>query len=421
MKTIEAPTAQTLVGERWPMLQEAPSGPMTRGTAAAAAAVFQAATKRLGISVSEDGSPADIVLHRPEEFYARLSRHGLIGFGEAYLTGAWDAPELGETLTVLCRDLDGLLPGWAQRLRGVYERRRGAKDLNTPENAREHIGHHYDLSNDFFALFLDPTMSYSAGLFSSLPSTEDLALAQHCKIDRILDEAGVGPGTRLLEIGTGWGELALRAAARGAQVTSVTLSVEQAALARRRIGAAGLDHRVDIELRDYRAVDGTYDAVVSVEMIEAVGERFWPVYFAKIDEVLAPGGTAVIQAITMPHDRMIATRSTETWITKYIFPGGLLPSTEAITDVTEAHTRLRLRSRLSFGAHYAETLRRWDASLRDHAEEVRALGFDETFLRMWHFYLEYSRAGFAADYIDVQQLTFTRDEAPTGGEPVRAT
>ncbi|GGU41974.1 class I SAM-dependent methyltransferase [Nocardioides albus] len=410
MTTIEAPTAQAAVGDRWPMLQESPTGPVTRLTAAAAATLFRTATKRLGISVSEDGSPADIVLHRPVELYARLSRHGLIGLGEAYMTGAWDAPELGETLTVLCRDLDGLLPGWAQRLRGVYERRRGEKDLNTPENAREHIGHHYDLSNDFFALFLDPTMSYSAGLFSSLPSTEDLALAQHRKIDRILDEAGVGAGTRLLEIGTGWGELALRAAARGAQVTSVTLSVEQAELARRRIGAAGLGHRVDIELCDYRAVEGTYDAVVSVEMIEAVGERFWPVYFAKIDEVLAPGGIAVIQGITMPHERMLATRNTETWITKYIFPGGLLPSTEAITDAVDTHTRLRVRSRLSFGAHYAETLRRWDIALRAQVDEVRALGFDETFLRMWHFYLEYTRAGFAADYIDVQQVTFTRDE-----------
>ncbi|MGH3353742.1 MAG: class I SAM-dependent methyltransferase [Nocardioides sp.] len=410
MNTVETLTAPAIEGDRWPMLEATPTGSASRVTAAAAAYLFRTATRRLGISVSEDGQPADIVLHRPEELYARLGRHGLIGLGEAYMTGAWDAPELGDTLTVLCRDLEGLLPGWAQRLRGVYERRRGEADVNTPENAREHIGHHYDLSNEFFALFLDPTMTYSAGLFSPLPSAEDLAVAQHRKIDRILDEAGVGEGTRVLEIGTGWGELALRAAARGARVTSVTLSVEQAALARRRIAEAGFDDRVEVDLCDYRAVDGTYDAVVSVEMIEAVGERFWPVYFAKIDEVLAPGGTAVIQAITMPHDRMVATRNTETWITKYIFPGGILPSTEAITEVTEEHTRLRVRSRLSFGHHYAETLRRWDTALRDRAEEVRALGFDEMFLRMWHFYLEYTRAGFAADYIDVQQLTFTRDE-----------
>ncbi|TQL70546.1 cyclopropane-fatty-acyl-phospholipid synthase [Nocardioides albertanoniae] len=409
MNTVEALPAPVVEGDRWPMLEPTPTGPASRIAAAATAKVVRAATRRLGISVSEDGRPADIVLNRPEEFYARLGRHGLIGLGEAYMTGAWDAPELGETLTVLCRDLEGLLPAWARRLHGVYERRRGHSDVNTPENAREHIGHHYDLSNEFFALFLDPTMSYSAGLFSSLPSAEDFADAQHRKIDRILDEAGVGEGSRVLEIGTGWGELALRAAARGARVTSVTLSVEQAALARRRIAAAGLEDLVNVDLRDYRAVDGTYDAVVSVEMIEAVGERFWPVYFEKIDEVLAPGGTAVIQAITMPHDQLMTTRTTETWITKYIFPGGILPSTEAITAVTEEHTGLRMRSRLSFGPHYAETLRRWDTALRDRAEEVRGLGFDETFLRMWHFYLEYSRAGFAAGYIDVQQLTFTRD------------
>ncbi len=243
--------------------------------------------------------------------------------------------------------------------------------------------------------------------------TEDFVAAQHRKIDRLLDQAGVGPGTRLLEIGTGWGELAIRAAARGAEVRTITLSVEQQQLARERIAAAGHADRVRVDLCDYRALldepAASYDAVVSVEMIEAVGWEFWPTYFRTLDHVLAPGGTVAIQAITMPHDRMLATRSTHTFITKYIFPGGALPSVQAIHDVVRRHTSLRVSDELAFGAHYAPTLQRWDRAFLAARDEVAALGFDETFVRMWHFYLEYCRGGFAAGYIDDHQLTFTRE------------
>jgi cyclopropane-fatty-acyl-phospholipid synthase len=264
-------------------------------------------------------------------------------------------------------------------------------------------------------------MSYSAAMFDTDGATEghrtilappprgaDLADAQARKIEQILDAAGVRAGSRVLEIGTGWGELALRAARRGATVRSVTLSSEQQHLARRRIARAGLIDRVQVDLLDYRVVDGSYDAIVSVEMIEAVGYDYWPTYFSKLDSLLAPGGTVALQAITMPHDRMLATRNTFTWINKYIFPGGFLPSTEALDSVTRTHTSLRLRSRTTFGTHYAETLRQWDVAFAAARERVLALGLDETFLRMWHFYLEYSRAGFASGYLDVQQLTFTR-------------
>ncbi|MCB0894909.1 MAG: class I SAM-dependent methyltransferase, partial [Nocardioidaceae bacterium] len=232
--------------------------------------------------------------------------------------------------------------------------------------------------------------------------------AQLRKIDRLLDSAGVGPGTRVLEIGTGWGELAIRAAARGATVRSVTLSVEQQALARERVAAAGHADRVQIDLCDYRDVAGTYDAVLSVEMIEAVGHEYWTTYFRTLDRVLAPGGRAGIQAILMPHDRMLATRGSYTWINKYIFPGGFLPSAQVIDEITSRHTTLRVTDRLAFGPDYAETLRRWDEAFLGRREEVLALGFDETFLRMWHFYLSYSRAGFDAGYLDVQQLTLAR-------------
>ncbi len=230
------------------------------------------------------------------------------------------------------------------------------------------------------------------------------------KIERLLDETGVREGSRVLEIGTGWGELAIRAASRGATVHSVTLSKEQLDLAVERVAEAGHSDLVTIELTDYRDVQGSYDAIVSVEMIEAVGHEFWSTYFRTIDRLLADGGRVGIQAITMPHDRMLATRRTYTWINKYIFPGGFLPSVTAIDEITRADTTLRISERLSFGQHYAETLEQWDQAFLAAAEKVRELGFDKTFQRMWHFYLEYSRAGFASGYIDVQQLTFTRKQ-----------
>jgi cyclopropane-fatty-acyl-phospholipid synthase len=247
----------------------------------------------------------------------------------------------------------------------------------------------------------------------------DLEEAQGRKIERLLDRTGVGLGTTVLEIGTGWGELAIRAARRGAIVHSITLSTEQRDLAEKRIVAAGLADRVTVQLLDYRALVSpsstdeapTYDVVLSVEMIEAVGYDFWTEYFTILDRVTAPGGRIGIQAITMPHDRMLATRRTYTWINKYIFPGGFLPSVEAIEQITARHTGLRVVDRLSFGSHYAETLRQWDDRFLAAHERVVSLGFDETFVRMWHFYLEYSRAGFASGYIDVNQIVLAREES----------
>jgi cyclopropane-fatty-acyl-phospholipid synthase len=377
---------------------------------------------RLGLTWSTDGSPADLVLHRPEEFFLRVGSDGLIGFGESYLAGAWDAEDLAGTLTIMCTAIDGLVPAWMQRLRSAYVARPPRHHRGTVEHARGNIAHRYDLSNELFAAFPDPMMSYSAAMFDTDATTDDhvtvlapprrgddLADAQARKIERILDAAAVRAGSRVLEIGTGWGELAIRAARRGATVRSVTLSTEQLELARRRIAAASVEDRVQVELLDYRSVDGSYDAIVSVEMIEAVGHDYWPAYVAKFDGLLAPGGTVALQAITMPHDRMLATRKTFTWINKYIFPGGFLPSTEALDDVTRRRTGLRLTGRRQFGAHYAETLRQWDAAFLARRERVLDLGFDETFVRMWHFYLAYARAGFASGYLDVQQLTFTRE------------
>ncbi len=402
--------------DRWPGLDAVPSGSRARIAARVARRLFTSAVERLDVTVLVGnqvlgrGGPVAVV-HRPDEFFARLGRDQLIGFGEAYLTGAWDAEDLSGFLTVLAADVSSLVPAPLQRLRSLVVARPPREQRGARRHTRDNIAHHYDLSNDLFGVFLDTSLSYSSALFTDDPGSAtraDLEAAQHRKIDRLLDEAGVGPGTRLLEIGTGWGELAVRAARRGATVHTVTLSVEQQRLAQDRVAAAGVAHRVDIEICDYRAVTGSYDAVVSVEMIEAVGWRYWGTYFETVDRLLRPGGRAAVQAITMPHDRMLATRNTYTWINKYIFPGGFLPSVQVIDEITREHTGLRLDDRLSLGQHYAETLRLWDEAFLAASQQVLALGFDETFLRMWHFYLEYSRAGFASEYLDVNQLTFRR-------------
>jgi cyclopropane-fatty-acyl-phospholipid synthase len=395
----------------WPGLDATPTGPRALLAARIARALFRTAVSRLDVTVHVGdrtygrGGPVAVVT-RPEEFFARLGRDQLIGFGEAYLTGAWDAEDLGGFLTVLAAELPQLIPERLQRLRGLVVRKPPAEEVSSRHQSRDNIAHHYDLSNELFQLFLDPTLSYSSALFER---DEELEVAQVRKIERLLDQAGVGDGTRLLEIGSGWGELAIRAARRGATVTTITLSVEQQALAEERIAAAGLSDRVSVELCDYRAVEGEYDAVVSVEMIEAVGWQYWRTYFETIDGVLAPGGQVAIQAITMPHDRMLKTRDTYTWMNKYIFPGGFLPSVKVLDQITREHTSLRMAAPYSMGASYAETLRRWDATFLAASDRVLALGFDQTFLRMWHFYLEYSRAGFASGYLDVNQLVFARE------------
>lgn len=414
----------------WPDLRRMPTG---GPGAAIARRLFRSAMNRLDVTVRVAAgarTPAEVLgrggpaiqVHRPNELYARLARDQLIGFGEAYLTGAWDAGEtagpgaLGDFLTVLAVDVGTLVPGPLQRLRQLVVTRRPGSDRGSRRNTRTNVAHHYDLSNELFALFLDPTLSYSAALFDGPPdqaTARDLAGAQRRKTDRLLDRAGVTDGTRLLEIGTGWGELAIRAAARGARVRTLTLSSEQQQLARERIAAAGFADRVDVELCDYRALlddpAASYDAVVSVEMVEAVGRQYWPTYFRTLDRVLAPGGRIAIQAITMPHDRMLATRDTHTFITKYVFPGGALPSVRAIEETVGAHTSLRVVDDIAIGPHYAGTLRLWDDAFTAARDQVLALGFDETFCRMWHFYLEYSRAGFASGYLDDHQLTFERE------------
>jgi cyclopropane-fatty-acyl-phospholipid synthase len=368
--------------------------------------------KRFGAGTSAD---PDLHLVRPDAFYDRLGDGGLIGFGEAFMAGDWISDDVAGVLTVMASRMATLIPAKLQRLRAAAVHMRPSSQDNTVDGARENIHRHYDLSNELFGIFLDESLSYSSALFEVDPSETDepLANAQHRKIDRLLDIAGVGAGTRLLEIGTGWGELAIRAASRGAHVTSVTISTEQAELATKRVHEAGYADLVEVRLQDYREVTGQFDALVSVEMIEAVGANHWDEYFEAIAALLRPGGRAGLQAITMPHDRMLATLNTYTWIVKYIFPGGHLPSVRAVREEVD-RVGMRMNSELSFGLHYAETLRRWRATFEGSESEVDALGFDEVFRRMWSLYLAYSEAGFRSRYLDVVQFGFTKPLADGG-------
>ena len=387
-----------------------------------ARAIIHAVVARVPVRVSyPDGTVVgggragdpELHLNRPDAFYRRLAGHPKIGLGEGYMEGEWGVAaghDLAQALMPFAAHMDRLIPRPLIALRGLVDSALPQHQRGTPENARTNIAAHYDLSNDLFAAFLDPSMTYSSALFAGRESmrTESLERAQHRKIDRALDAAGAGPGTRLLEIGTGWGELAVRAAHRGAQVLTITLSVEQQQLAQERIAAAGLAHRVEVRLQDYRDVRGEFDAIISIEMIEAVGEEFWPDYFATIDRLLADGGVAVVQAILMAHHRFLATRHSHGWIQEYIFPGGLIPSVTAIDEVTARHTRLRRTETFAFGPHYAETLRRWRGTFLQAWPTISGGGFDERFRRMWEFYLAYCEAGFATGYLDVAQLTFRR-------------
>ncbi|ACY19451.1 Cyclopropane-fatty-acyl-phospholipid synthase [Gordonia bronchialis DSM 43247] len=410
--------------QRWPDVASVPAGPTARVRSAAAAALFRRATRDLGIRVEypdgtlggadTDGVLPRMIVRRPDDFWRRLGSGGLIGFGEAFMAGDWTTDDLVGVLTPFATRAARLVPATFQPLRSLVLPKQPAAEENTPTGTRTNIARHYDLSNAMFATFLDETMTYSSAVFDDVSAPArwaDLADAQRRKIDRLLDLAGVGPGTRLLEIGTGWGELCIRAAARGADVYSVTLSTEQRDLARDRVARAGYADAVRIDLLDYRAIEGTFDAVVSVEMIEAVGDKYWPAYFSTIDRLLAPGGRVAIQAITMPHERMVASRNTYTWIHKYIFPGGQLTSVPGLRAAVRRHTSLRMTGGTALGVHYAETLRLWRERFLAADDEVAALGFDHTFARMWQFYLAYSEAGFRAGYLDVYQFVFAREES----------
>ena len=353
------------------------------------------------------GPPLQMVIHRAS-FFKRVISSGSVGFGESYVDGDWDTPDLPGVLGLFARnqkDLGRIGRGFsliARQMDRLYHKARS----NSPEQSKANIQQHYDLSNDFYATFLDGSMTYSSACFEH--HEQDLKAAQIAKIDRMLDLAGINAGDTVLEIGSGWGALALRAARRGCQVKTITLSEAQYAYARDLFEREGVSEQVEIVLEDYRSQRGVYDAVLSCEMIEAVGREYLPSYFEVISRSLKSGGKAVVQAITIPDERYEAYSRRCDWIQKHIFPGGHLPSPGAIRQHVEQAGQTCVSSVRSFGRDYAETLRRWTRAFNAAEPKVAALGFDAAFRRKWNYYLSYCEAGFDADLIDVQHVVIER-------------
>ncbi len=358
--------------------------------------------------VGDTGIAATITVH-DRRFYRQVVLGGGLGAAEAYVRGYWDSSDLTAAMRVLARNSEALAvmeKGPARMLRPL---RSAANWLrrNTPSGSKRNIAAHYDLSNDFFALMLDPTMTYSSGVFPSPGSTLQEASIE--KYDRICRKVQLTSSDHVLEIGTGWGGFALHAARNyGCRVTTTTISKQQHAFAVRRIREASLEDRVTLLGDDYRDLHGQYDKLVSIEMIEAVGERFLPVYFAKCSELLKPDGMAVLQAITIPDHRYDRYRKSVDFIQRYIFPGGFLPSMGAIANCLAKATNFRWYHTEDFGAHYAKTLALWRHNFWHHLKAVKSLGFDDRFIRTWHYYLCYCEAGFHERQIGVSQLLLTK-------------
>ena len=334
-------------------------------------------------------------------------RSGDIGFAETYIAGDWTTPDLAALLRLFIANREALEDVVYGRWWGaLLYRVRHLLNRNSRRGSRRNIHAHYDLGNEFYRLWLDPTMNYSSAWFEGNPAG-DLEAAQWAKVRRALSACGVRPGDRVLEVGCGWGALAECAAREfGAPVTGVTLSPEQLAWGRRRLAEAGLPG--ELRLQDYRDIDdGPYDAVLSIEMFEAVGRDYWPGWFAMLNRQLKPGGRACIQTITIRDDLFERyVRSTD-FIQQYIFPGGLLPSPQAFRAAA-AQAGLEVIDELSFGADYAETLRRWRERFQAEDARVRQLGFDTRFMRTWEFYLAYCEAAFTAGNTGVMQFTLRR-------------
>jgi cyclopropane-fatty-acyl-phospholipid synthase len=351
---------------------------------------------------------ADLTLHDWSVVRAAL-RSGDIGFAESYIAGDWSTHDLVRLLEffVVNRDAaeDAIYGSFIGRL--TY-RVRHLLNRNTKAQAKKNIHAHYDLGNDFYALWLDRTMTYSSALFArrtdphSVADAAELEQAQHAKYARVLDELRLAPGARVLEIGCGWGGLAEAAARRGLAVTGLTLSAEQLAWARRRLSNAGLGG--ELHLRDYRDERGQYDGIASIEMFEAVGEAYWPSYFATLKRCLKPGGRACLQTIVIADRLFDRYRAGTDFIQQYVFPGGMLPSPSAFRAQAGA-AGLDVVEEFRFGHDYARTLATWRAAFHAQLPAARALGFDERFVRIWDFYLAYCEAAFARQNTDVIQYT----------------
>lgn len=347
------------------------------------------------------GPVASMTIH-DRRFFRRIATRGKVGVGESYTAGEWDSDDLVALFELLLRNAAAAADRHA-RVRRLLEARPRLNRRNGFLRARRNIAYHYDLGNTLFELMLDETMTYSCAVFER--EGEPLADAQRRKYERICRKLDLGPADRVLEIGCGWGGFAAFAAREyGCGVTGLTISAEQAAFARR--ATAGLDVRILEE--DYRLHEGSYTKVASIEMIEAIGEKQFPVYFEAIDRLLEPGGVACIQTILVPDGRWDRYRKAPDWIEKYIFPGCLIPSLTALTRAMTRSSRLMVHEVDEIGPHYAETLARWRASVHRNIDAVHELGYDERFVRTWDFYLAFCEAAFRTRALRNAQLTLTR-------------
>jgi cyclopropane-fatty-acyl-phospholipid synthase len=358
------------------------------------------------IAAAAPGPAAVIHLHRWRAV-RRAMLGGAMGLAEAYLDRDWESPDLASVIEFGAHlQRSGNLkrrPSLPQRWLDLWRHRGNANSLT---RARANIAAHYDLGNTFYQHWLDETLTYSSAIFER--AGQPLDEAQRNKYRRLLSLLAPAPDARLLEIGCGWGQFACLAAKEaGAKVTAITLSKEQLEFARRRVFSEGLAERVSVELCDYRDVRGRFDRIASIEMIEAVGEEYWPVFFAKLAESLAPGGRAALQAITIDETLFPRYRRGADFIQKYVFPGGMLPSATALRHEGE-RAGLAWIGADRFGSHYAETLAAWRRRFHAAWDRIAALGFDERFKRLWTYYLAYCEGGFRAGNIDVRQVAFAK-------------
>jgi cyclopropane-fatty-acyl-phospholipid synthase len=352
------------------------------------------------------GPSAAVTIHSAD-LYRRLGGRGGVGLGEAYVAGDWDTDDLPAALEILARSAHAR-GGAAGRAWGRLKAMRPRLlRTNTRESARRDIAYHYDLGNDLYDLFLDETMTYSCAYFEE--PFQSLADAQRAKNRLLLDALDIGPGDHVLEIGCGWGGFALQAATdRGARVTGITLSAQQKERAEQRIADAGLQDRIDIQLVDFRDVEGTYSAIVSIEMLEAVGHKLLSPFFSACDRLLAPGGRAGVQVICIPDQRYDAYRKGHDWIREYIFPGALLPSLGALTAAMRRGSELTIRRAEDIGPHYATTLRLWRERFLANRERAAELGYGERFARTWEYYLAFCETAFRIRALQDYQLILAR-------------
>lgn len=353
------------------------------------------------------GPEAELILHN-WNLPMRAISEATVGVGETYMDGDWESPDVTAFLELfVANETLGHQIVRANHLFRVVNNLRHWLNRNTRAKAKKNISAHYDLGNDFYSRWLDPSMTYSSALFAD--GANDLESAQAAKYRALAHAAGIGPDDHVLEIGCGWGGFAEFAGREiGCKVTGLTISREQLEFARERIRRAGLDDRVTLKFQDYRDEKSTYDRVVSIEMFEAVGEQFWPAYFSKVHDVLKPGGRAGVQIITINERTFPEYKSNPDFIQRYIFPGGMLPTPHILEELTSAENLAKVDERI-FPQDYARTLKLWRARFRDAWEQVRPLGFDERFKRMWEFYLHYCEAGFREEFIDVRQIVYARD------------